>query len=190
MTEESLSQRTSTCPISEAAKAALGSNLRLIHKVVSSVRMPDEFREDAFQEAALAFLDHYEDYDPNRATLSTFMWPQLRGAVTHFLRSEARFPACTDDDEVLDPSASDAPKKDGKPLAMARDLSIVDPDVMRFLRSLDVSDRTLLFELYWQDVPPSAFARSIGISRQSLHVRHKRLIAQARTQLSSVARAA
>lgn len=183
MTEESSSRSTPVPPISQTASAALESNLGLIHKVVNGVRMPDELRHDAFQEAALSFLDHYADYDLTRASLSTFMWPHLRGAVLHFLRSEARFPACTDDGALLEGVASGTLKQNGKPLALASNPD-TDPGVTRFLKALDLPDRALLFDLYWCDVPLSTLARSMGVSRQSLHVRRKRLVSQARAQLS------
>lgn len=158
-------------PISEAA-AALESNLGLIHKAVGSVRMPEEFREDAFQEAAASFLKHYPSFDPARGRLSTFMWPHLRGAATHFLRSLARRPLCTEDTEVLDRRVD---------FAMP---DFVDVDVTAFLASATDADRRLLYGMYWRDQALSEVARCMDVSRQSAHVRHKRLLAQARSHLS------
>jgi len=157
---------------SEAA-TALESNLRLIRKVVGSVSMPEEFREDAFQEAAVAFLRHYPSYDPARAGLTTFMWPHLRGAVTHHLRALARQPVSTDDAEILDLRVEFTTP------------DFVDIDVAAFMVSLDAIDSNLLMSLYWQDQSLSQVARNLGISRQSAHVRHKRLMSRAHLYLTS-----
>jgi RNA polymerase sigma factor (sigma-70 family) len=154
-----------TAPTSEAADA-LESNLGLIHKAVATVSMPEAFREDAFQEAAVAFLRHYASFDPARGRLSTFMWPHLRGAVTHFLRSLARRPLYTADTQMLDMRVEFTP-------------DLVDVDVAAFMDSLGATDRRLLTGLYWQDQSLSHVARGLGISRQTAHVRHKRVIARA-----------
>jgi RNA polymerase sigma factor (sigma-70 family) len=161
-----------TAPTSEAADA-LESNLGLIHRAVASVPMPEEFREDAFQEAAVAFLRQYPSFDPTRARLSTFMWPHLRGAVTHFLRSLARRPVYTDDSEVLDLWVDFATP------------DLIDVDLTAFMDSLGAADRRLLVDLYWHDQSPSDVARGLGISRQTAHVRHKRLMARAHLHLTS-----
>lgn len=161
-----------TAPTSEAADA-LESNLGLIHRAVGSVPMPEEFREDAFQEAAIAFLRQYPSFDPTRGRLSTFMWPYLRGAVTHFLRSLARRPVYTDDADVLDLRVDFA----------APDL--IDVDLAAFMGSLGAADRRLLVGLYWHDQSLSDVARGLGISRQTAHVRHKRLMARAHLHLTS-----
>ncbi len=173
MTVVQLYPSTPARPTSAAANAALESNLGLIHKAVSSVPMPAVLREDAFQEAAVAFLTHYGAYDPKRAALSTFMWPHLRGAVLHLVRDEARQPTCISDDEILDAPVVSEPE-------------FSDVDVKRFMRSLGPGDCDLIVRMYWSDEPLSIIARSIGISRQTLHVRHKRLMAQGRDHLSPI----
>jgi DNA-directed RNA polymerase specialized sigma24 family protein len=91
--------------------------------------------------------------------------------VLHFVRDEARCPGCTSDDEILDTPVGSDPE-------------FLDVDVERFMRSLDPSDRDLLVRRYRNDEPLSVVARSIGISRQTVHVRHKRLMAQGRDHLT------
>lgn len=165
-------------PTTSAAAAALESNLGLLRKAVKSVRMPEEFREDAFQEAAVAFLRHFDAYDPDRGKLTTFMWPHLRGAVLHFVRDQARRPMYTDDERTLDLRVD------------STFTDVVDIDVERFLASVSADDRDLLLRIYWLDEPPSAIARALGISRQSLHVRHQRLLTKARAHLFPLSRTA
>ncbi len=147
---------------------ALEANLGLLRKVVSSVRMPDEFREDAFQEAALAFLRLYPAFSPDRSTLATFMWPHLRGAVTHFLRANARHPISTDDQELIDSAIQFASP------------GLIDVDLAAFIRSRDDLDRQLIGHIYWADETLSGTARLMGVTRQSTHVRHARLLNAAR----------
>ena len=161
-----------TALTSEAADA-LESNLGLIHRAVGSVPMPEEFREDAFQEAAVAFLRQYPCFDPARGRLSTFMWPHLRGAATHFLRSLARRPLYTDDAEVLDLWVDFATP------------DLIDVDLTAFMDSLGVADRRLLVDLHWHDQSLSHVAACLGISRQAAHVRHKRLMSRAHLHLTS-----
>lgn len=190
MLTDNSSPDPSSSQIQSAASAALESNLGLVHKAVASVNVPDVFKQDAFQEAALAFLEHFPDYDSGRGALSTFLWPHLRGAVLHFLRSEARFPVTTNDDRQLDSAALSVPKRNGLALVPVPDEPAITFEVVRVLKKADEADRTLAFEMYWQGTSLSEIARRGGISRQSVYIRKKRLDAQMRVRLASDSHAA
>lgn len=169
---------TAICPTSDAANAALESNLGLIRKAVASVDVPADLREDAFQEAAISFLENYDRWDQSRARLSTFMWPHLRGAVTHMLRSERRAPECTGDDDELDGLQS-VTLRDLDPTwttaVEAEDHAWLRTEVSRFMDGLDPVDRRVATDLFWGEQSTAEVARTTGVSRQSIHVRKNRI---------------
>lgn len=176
MTPTPCSPSSSAQPTHPSAVQALEANLPLIRRAVQSVPMPAQCRDDAYQEAAAVFLARYASYDADRGTVSTFMWPHLRGAALHFVRGEVRHATArsTDDDAVLDVRTTDEP-------------TCLDVDVERFLRGLSSADRTLVVRIFWDDENLSEVARSLGVARQTLHVRYQRVLTEARNVISLVA---
>jgi RNA polymerase sigma factor (sigma-70 family) len=159
-----------------SAQEALEANLHLLDRAARRYPMTRPDRQDAFQEAAVAFLLHYLDFDPSLGVpLKAFMWPWVLGAVRHFVRKLAVDGGrCT---YVGDLTGVDRPVFDA---AYGR---VVDLDVERFLHALPPPDRSLITRLYWQDETLADIARSLGVTRQTLHARVRRLLASARTTI-------
>lgn len=61
--------------------------------------------------------------------------------------------------------------------------TVVDQDVAKFLKSLDPADRLLVLRLYWRNESPSEIARSMGVTRQTIHARQRRLMTIAKTSI-------
>lgn len=119
----------------------------------------------------MAFLRLYPAFRSDRSTLATFMWPHLRGAVTHYIRANARHPMSTDDQELIDSAIEFASP------------GLIDVDLATFIRSRDDIDRQLIGHLYWADETLSDAARLMGVTRQSTHARNARLLKAARDYL-------
>jgi len=169
-------------PTYSIASEALEANLDLIERASRQFKLRDPDREDAYQEAAVAFLMHYPSFDPSRGVpLAAYMWPWVFGAVRHFVRDLA---VDRDFVQYLDPIDLDKPD----PVSVYDE--VLDLDVARFLRTLPPEDRVLIVRRYWHDEAPVDIARSLGVSRQSIHVRQRRLLAQGQTIITAATAAA
>ena len=152
-------------------------NLRLARRAVRRFGLRPDQAEEAEQEAVAELLVRLPKYDGSRGvSLPAFVWPYLTGAVRHYLRREKAWERLTEPLEQSHdaPDPSDAYSE------------ILDMDLDRFLESLSDADRDLLRRIYWDGAYAAEVARDRGIARQSIHVRHKRLLQQARTILGRV----
>jgi RNA polymerase sigma factor (sigma-70 family) len=175
--------RTPAQPIYPSASKALEANLHILGRAASRFPMTRADREDVYQEAAVAFLTHYPEFDPTRGVpLEAFMWPWVLGAVRHFVRDLA-----VARDHLTYP---DDPADLDRPDSISAYDAVLDLDVERYLRALAPDDRALIVRLYWHDKMPVEIARSQGVTRQTIHARQRRLLALGHTSITATVAAA
>ena len=183
MTADSRYSDTSIQPIYSSANEALEANLDLIDRASRQFNLSGHDRDDAYQEAAIAFLVHFPNFDPSRGVpLGGYMWPRVFGAVRHYVRDLAVERKAVKDVDPMDLDESTA--------AAPIDEEILDLDVEHFVRDLAPDDRALLLRRFWYDESASDIARSLGVSRQTIHARQRRLLNKGQTIIAPASAAA
>ncbi len=62
-------------------------NIDLLRKITWSFHKTTGLEwDDLFQEAALAYLEHLEKYDPNKGKITTYMWPIISSHLKNFVK--------------------------------------------------------------------------------------------------------
>ncbi len=133
----------------------------LVFRALRRLGIPERDLEDAAQEVFVIVHRRLSDFDPSRATMSTWIYGITRGVAANRRRADRRAP-----DTVTDPSLLEralAPDHEGGSNAVRL--------VQAFLRTLD-DERRVVFELAaFDQLNPSEIAEITGMNRNTVYTR-------------------
>ena len=131
-----------------------------------------ERTEDLVSEIFLKAMTHYEDYDPSKASVRTWLSNIARNTIIdEFRRSAKRNMSSLDDENSVEPSFEEE-------YDVFQDA--VNQEVRSVLGRLTQEERDLLGMVYFQKLKNDEIAQILGINAKAVSARHRRLLVKCR----------
>ena len=148
-----------------------------IYNYVYAQVLHKERAEDLVSEIFIKAMNHYEKYDPSKATARTWLTNIARNTVIDEYRKSAnRSTSSLDDEEsgIIEPSYEDE-------YDIFREEQ--EKEVYKLLSMLTEPERELLGMIYFQNMKNPEIAAILHITPKAVSERHRRLLVKCRSLL-------
>ncbi len=149
-----------------------------IYNYVYGQVLNKERAEDLVSEIFIKAMEHYDGYDPEKASVRTWLTRIARNTVIdEFRKSAIRNHQSLDDEEnVIEPSYEDEygiwQEEDKR-------------EVAELLSKLKPDERELLSMIYFQNMKNEEIGNVLGINAKAVSERHRRLLKKCRNLVES-----
>ena len=161
------------CTEKETFEVVYEENFSYIYNYVYGQLLHREKSEDLVSDIFMKAMTHYEQFDPSRASVKTWLTNIARNTVIdEFRRSGKRSNVSLDDeDNPIDPSYEDEYE------VLKED---TQKDVYRLLSHLSEPERELLVMVYFENMKNDQIGSVLGINSKAVSERHRRLLVKCR----------
>ena len=147
-----------------------------IYNFVYGQLLHRERSEDLVSDIFIKAMTHYEDYDPSRASVRTWLTNIARNTVIdEFRKSSKRNQLSLDDDE----NTIDVPYEEEYDIFQED----TEKEVYRILQNLSPDERELLGMVYFQNMKNEEIGAVLGINAKAVSARHRRLLLKCRAMV-------
>ena len=151
------------------------TNFSGIYNYVFSQLMHRERTEDLVSEIFIKAMTHYDEFDPEKASIKTWLSRIARNSLidTYRKRENNTQSASLDDEESTFPEPS-----------YEEEYSFlkepVHQEVYMIMQKLNPQERELLSMIYFQEMKNPEIAQVLGINAKAVSERHRRVLAKCR----------
>ena len=147
-----------------------------IYNYVYGQMLHRERTEDLVSEIFIKAMTHYGDYDPEKASVRTWLTRIARNAVIDEFRKNAlrNHQSLDDEENPVEPSYEDDYGIDQEDARM---------EVCRLFEKLKPDERELLAMIYFQHMKNEEIGSVLGINAKAVSERHRRLLKKCRKLL-------
>ena len=143
-----------------------------VYNYVYAQLLHRERTEDVVSDVFLKAMAHYDEYDPKKAQVQTWLMRIARNTLIDLYRKSGHAEILTLDEEgAEEPFVEEEFRILDEPLYQ---------EVYNLLRKLSKGERELISMIYFQDMKNQQIAEVLGINAKAVSERHRRLLEKCR----------
>ena len=159
--------------VKEPFETVYEKNFSYIYNFVYTQLLHRERTEDLVSDIFFKAMEHYDSFDPSRASAKTWLANIARNTVIDEFRKSGKrqFVSLDDEESFIEPSYEDE-------YSIFTDET--QKEVHQILQQLSPAERDLLGMIYFEHMKNEEVAAVLGINAKAVSERHRRLLVKCR----------